>query len=703
MYVKLINRRLGFSESVIEKVLGLLEGGATVPFIARYRKEVTGSLDEVQIASIQKEVNGLQKLSKRKETVINVIQEQQKLTPDLKRKIEACWDATVLEDLYLPYKKSRKTKADVALANGLEPLAKIISAQRSQDLNRDAQRFVKNGVLDAEEALEGARHIISAWMNQNVNLRNTIRQMYDRFGMIYAEVVESKKEEAENYSDYFNYEGSLSRIPSHRLLAMYRGEDEGLLKVQVAIDFDRAYDRYKRYYIKSQGACADQLSIALKDALKRLILPSIENEYRRTSKEKADIEAIAVFAKNLRQLLLASPLGEVPLLALDPGFRTGCKLVVLDAQGGLAHSSTIYPHPPQSKSDDATLVIGKLLRKYKVGHIAIGNGTAGRETYQYLVAADIPAELYMVNESGASIYSASLVAREEFPYEDITVRGAVSIGRRLMDPLAELVKLDPKSIGVGQYQHDVHQGLLKESLDSVVISSVNAVGINLNTASKHLLQYVSGIGPTLAANIVTYRDEVGRFEKRSQLLSVPRMGKKAFEQAAGFLRVKDSADILDNTGVHPERYSLVKKILKEHNLKIGNISTAQDQLETIQLESYVSDDVGLPTLRDIIEELKKPGLDPRGKAKPVAFSNKLKCIDDVLLGMKINGVISNITKFGAFVDIGIKESALIHISQITDRFISDPSQVLSLNQEVNAKVIAVDIERKRISLTLKGL
>ena len=698
---KLIATQLNLPQHAVNQVLNLLSEGATVPFIARYRKERTGGLDEVQILDIAKAQDQYKKLVKRKETILETIKEQGKLTDQLRHTINDCWDSTILEDIYLPYKKSRKTRADAARELGLEPLAKIISAQRTNNLLGEAKRYCRGKVNNTEEALAGARDIIAQWINEDSRIRQSLRNSYDRYASITAKVIAKKKDEAVKYKDYHDYAGALKKTPSHRLLAMYRGEKEGLLKVGISIDTDRAHDRISRSYIRSNGACADQIDMAIADSLKRLLLPSLENEWKKKSKEKADQEAIKVFSNNLSQLLLAAPLGEVAVLALDPGFRTGCKVVVLDHHGELLHNTTIYPHPPVHKTDEADHKIRTLIHKYNISHVAIGNGTAGRETMTFIQDLGLNLEAYMVNESGASIYSASPVAREEFPDHDVTVRGAISIGRRLMDPLAELVKIEAKSIGVGQYQHDVNQTMLHESLGNTVVSAVNAVGINLNTASKYLLQYVSGIGPTLAQNIVNYRHEIGGFSSRKELSQVPRMGKKAYEQAAGFLRIKDSNELLDNTAIHPERYSLVKKILKDH--KLTQLEEIQQHFiqKTIDLSTYVSDDIGMPTLKDIATELAKPGLDPRGKAQTVEFSSKIKHIEDVEVGVVLTGIVNNLTKFGAFVDIGIKESGLIHISQITDRFISDPSEVLRLSQQVEVKVMDIDLSRKRISLTMK--
>ncbi len=701
MISELIQSRTGINEKSIINVISLIEEGATIPFIARYRKERTGSLDEVQLDQIKQEFEHIQKLEKRKETVLQTIKDQGKLSPELESEINQCYDATTLEDLYLPYKKSRKTKADIAKENGLEGLAKFIAAQRRNDLQVEAKRYIRGSVGTVEEALEGARHIIAEWIHENSRMRNVVRTQFSKYAVLEAKVVAKKKEEAENYKDYFDFYETLNKCPSHRLLAIYRGDDAGLLKMKITIDEDRALDRFYNYYIKSNGPCAEQLEIAIKDGLKRLILPSIETEFKNKAKEKADKEAIAVFVTNLKQLLLEAPLGPHSVLTIDPGFRTGCKIAILDEHGSLLDHTTIYPHPPQSQLAESLITISSLMDRYAIKNIAIGNGTAGRETYQLLKDAKLDAELYMVNESGASIYSASAIARDEFPNLDLTVRGTVSIGRRLMDPLAELIKIDPKSIGVGQYQHDVHQGLLKENLDRAVESCVNTVGINLNTASEKLLQYVSGVGPSIAQNIVNFRNENGGFSSRLDLLKVPRMGKKAFEQAAGFLRVKNSDNPLDNTAVHPERYDLVKQMLSDHQINLSEITSEDEWIRQIDLNRYVNEEVGVPTLKDIIQELQKPGLDPRGRAQPVQFSATIKSIEDISLGMKITGVVSNITKFGAFVDIGIKDAALLHISQIVDRFIKDPAEVLSINQVVQATVIEVDIKRKRISLSTK--
>jgi len=700
MNVKVLENQLGIPARQINKVIFLLDQDATIPFIARYRKEQTGSLDEVQLSKIKQAYERQIKFIKRKQSILESIAEQNKLSPTLQQSIENCWDEHALEDIYLPYKKSRQTKSDIARKLGLEGLAKIISAQKNTQLHQSAKSFLNKDVSTVEEALQGSRYIIAAWINENMATRQIIREMYRRFARIESTVVKKKISEAQTYKDYFNYSESLHRCPSHRLLAVFRAEEEGLLKVNINIDTDRAKEKLHRYYIKSTGECAEQLKMAIHDALKRLIFPSIENEIRKEAKHKADLEAIKVFANNLKQLLLSPPLGQVPILALDPGFRTGCKLVVLDDYGSLVYHTTIFPHPPQHKEKYAAEIIKQLVDQFRIKHIAIGDGTAGRETYQFLKRQNLSVDLHMVNENGASIYSASEIAREEFPDKDIAVRGAVSIGRRLMDPLAELVKIEAKSIGIGQYQHDVNQKLLQEELDQVVVHCVNQIGINLNTASPYVLQYVSGLGPKLAQNIIQYRTENNGFTQRNELLKVPRMGKKAFEQSAGFLRIKDGKNPLDNTGIHPERYKLVRAMLKQTGQNIESISQGTDRFTPEILEQYVSEEIGMPTLKDIADELQKPGVDPRGLAQTVEFSDDIKTIDDISTGQVLPGIVNNLTKFGAFINIGIKDSALLHISQITDRFIKDPAEVLALNQQVRVKVLEVDVQRKRISVTL---
>ena len=703
---KLIQEQLQLPAAGVKNTVKLLSEGATVPFISRYRKEMTGSLDEVAIADIQSSYKELLELIKRKEAILKAIESQGLLTPTLKTKINDCWNKTDLEDLYLPYKKKQRTKATIAKENGLEPLAKIIMAQKTNSLFFDAKRYVNKKVPNPELALEGARHIIAEWVSENLKARDLVRGSFQRHALIASKVIKSKKENASKYESYFDFSEPLRKTPSHRLLAMYRGENEGLLRVKLSIDDSYAQERIERMMIRQRnGDCADQITEAISDALKRLVIPSIENETKKAAKLKADKEAIAVFAKNLKDLLLAAPLGEQKVLGIDPGFRTGCKVVVLAANGDFLQYETIFPHPPQSKTQEAEHLIQTLIAKHHITAIAIGNGTAGKETYKLIEKMKFahPVESYFVNESGASIYSASKIAREEFPDQDVTVRGAISIARRLMDPLAELVKIDAKSIGVGQYQHDVDQKLLKESLDHTIASCVNAVGININTASQHLLTYVSGLGPVLAKNIVDYRSAEGSYTERKDLLKVPRMGKKAYEQAAGFLRIKEGNNPLDNTAVHPESYKLVSRICKDLKKSVSKLVGDKGTLSSISLQEYTDEKVGLPTLRDIIKELEKPGLDPRGKARMVNFSTNINTIADLKVGMVLPGIVTNVTKFGAFVDVGIKETGLVHISQIVNRFISDPAEVLSVSQEVKVKVMDIDEAKKRVSLSMKDV
>jgi len=691
----------------ISAAISLLQDGATVPFIARYRKEATGNMDEVDVTDIKNSIKKYNDLISRKETIIASIKEQGKLTPELVQKIEACWNTTLLEDIYLPYKRKRKTRADVARESGLEGLAKTIMAQRENDPHYAAGRYVKGKVNNEEEALAGARDIIAEWISENTKVRDIVRQTFDRHAVISSKAKkvrdEQKKQDARHYKDYFDYSTRLDRTPGHRILAMRRGEREGLLSVSIDVNAERLLDRIDGFYIRGRSGCAEQIGKAVDDSYKRLVKPSIETEFANKSKEKADKEAIDIFTKNLSQLLLESPLGEQRVIGIDPGFRTGCKVVVLDEQGDLLASKTIYPHPPQQEHDKASKIMLELVGKYKPQAFAIGNGTAGRETESFVKGLSVPdVEVYLISEAGASIYSASAIAREEFPDLDLTVRGAISIGRRLMDPLAELIKIDAKSIGVGQYQHDVDQNLLKQSLEDTVVSAVNKVGINLNTASKSLLAHVSGLGPTLAERIVDYRKSIGQFKSRKQLSDVKGLGKKAFEQAAGFLRIKGSDQPLDDTNIHPERYNLVKKMAKEAGLTLDSI-IGNDKVNTLlDIHKYVEADVGLPTLKDIVSELQKPGHDPRGRAEFFSFDNYVRTIDDIKENMYLPGIIVNVAKFGAFVDLGIKENGLIHISEITDRFISDPNEVLSVNQKVNTKVIGVDRERNRIQLSLKN-
>ena len=697
----LIAKELQLPENKVKAVIALLNEGATIPFIARYRKEQSGNLDEVAIEQIASKQKKFIELESRKKVIYERLEELGINDANLLDKIATCYDQKDLEDLYLPYKPKRKTKATAARELGLEPLAKIIMAQRSPSATKEAERFAKNG-LNTEDALTGARHIIAEWVSESIAARNTLRRMYQYDALLLSKVDPKKKLEAEKYRDYFDFEQALKRTPSHRILAIFRAEKESLLKVTVEIDKAEALRKLERIFVKTRGECADQVLLAVEDALKRLLIPSLENEARAEAKEKADEEAIGIFSKNLKQLLMASPLGGKRILALDPGFRTGCKLVCLDEQSNLLHHDTIYPHPPINKANEAKDKLVKFVDKYKIQALAIGNGTAGRETMQFAKAC-LPKEIecYLVNEAGASIYSASENGREEFPDLDLTVRGAISIGRRLMDPLAELVKIDPKSIGVGQYQHDVAQDKLKHSLDNTVSFAVNQVGVNLNTASKHLLQYVAGIGPKLAQNIVDYRAEKGAFKSRKELLKVAGLGAKAFEQAAGFLRIKKSKNPLDATAVHPESYKVVDNIAKKLACTVVELVGASDRLAELNPKDFVSPETGLHTLEDIFKELQKPGLDPRGQAQETRFDDTVAVIEDLKVGQILPGKVSNLTNFGAFVDIGIKENGLIHKSQIADRFIADPSEVLSLNQEVKVQILEVDLARKRIQLTMK--
>ena len=704
LIIDLIVKRTQLNLNAVTNIVKLLDDGATIPFIARYRKEMTGSLNEVAIGLVKSELSHINDLIKRKESILSTIEGQGLLTKALRKKIDSCWDATVLEDLYLPFKKKIKTKATIAKENGLEPLARQIITQSIHDVKQEAKKFLNKKIKNPVDALEGARHIMAEWINENSKCRDYIRHAFANHSVIQSKLVKSKKDKAVKYEMYFDYEEHLKKIPSHRLLAIFRGEKESFLRVKLKIDEDQAQFSLSKLIVKKyHHPTTPQITEAINDCLKRLLLPSIENEFKKSSKLKADKEAIEVFAKNLKALLLAAPLGSKNTLAIDPGFRTGCKVVCLDKNGDLIHNETIFPHPPQSKSSEATHAIEFLVDKYNIEAIAIGNGTAGKETYSLVkkIKFDKALEVFFVNESGASIYSASKIARDEFPDKDITVRGAVSIGRRLMDPLAELVKIDPKSIGVGQYQHDVNQSMLKENLESTIESCVNAVGININTASQHLLTFVSGLGPVLAQNIVTYRTENGSYRSRKELLKVPRMGKKAFEQSAGFLRIKDSKNPLDNTAVHPERYSLVQKMAKDLKTKVPELIQDESLIASIKINQYVSSDVGLPTLQDIITEMKKPGLDPRGHAEAVSFSDNINDISDLHEGMILPGVVNNVTKFGAFVNIGIKESGLVHISEITNRFIKDPAEVLHVEKKVKVKVIKIEADKKRIALSIK--
>ncbi|WP_053976810.1 Tex family protein [Mangrovimonas xylaniphaga] len=691
-------------ESGVKNTLQLLEEDCTVPFISRYRKERTGNLDEVQIGDIVKYKEQFEALEKRKAAILKALKEQDVLTPELQNSIEEATDLTTLEDLYLPYKKKRKTKAEAARKAGLEPLAKIIMSQNASDLESIAFKYTKGDISSAEDALEGARHIIAEWINERTDIRNQIRQQLERFALISSKVVKAKAEEedAQKFRDYFEWEESLSRIPSHRLLAILRAEHEGFIRLKIDIDEERALSKIESRIIRSNNACSEQIELAIKDAYKRLLLPSLSNEAVQNAKEKADTSAISVFAKNLKQLLLGSPLGEKRILAIDPGFRTGCKVVCLDAQGTLKHNETIYPHAPKNDTTGAIKKISSLAEAYQIEAIAIGNGTASRETEALIrrIHFKNDIQVFVVNEAGASIYSASKIAREEFPNYDVTVRGSVSIGRRLQDPLAELVKIDPKSIGVGQYQHDVDQTKLKNELDTVVESCVNAVGVNINTASKSLLSYVSGIGPKLAENIVAYREENGKFLARTDIKKVPRLGDKAFEQGAAFLRIKGAKNPMDDSAVHPESYSIVKQIAKDEDKTVSELIGNSELLKKIDLNKYCTDTVGLPTLKDIVKELEKPGLDIREQAKVFTFNQNIKTINDLQEGQLLPGIVNNVTNFGAFVDIGIKESGLIHISNLSDGFVSDVNEHISLHQQVIVKVLEVDINRKRIQLKL---
>ena len=700
-----ITQKLNLSNRSVRNTIELLENGSTIPFISRYRKEATGSLDEVAISDIDKAWKELNILIKRKEFIIETIKEQGKLSEPLKKKIEDCWDSTSLEDLYLPFKKKRKTRATVAKERGLERLAQAIWNQEAKHLEDAAQLFINKEVPNVDSALQGARDIIAEWINEEPKAREDIRRIFSRSAMLTSKVIQKKKTEAVKYKDYFDYCEPAKKAPAHRVLAVFRGENEGLLKVSLSVDKGDVLYKLENGFIGRNATyeCEEQLKMAIEDSYKRLLAPSIETEYRRIYKDKADDEAISVFVENLKQLLLAPPLGAKPVLAIDPGFRTGCKVVCLDKNGSLINYSTIYPHPPQNQYEESKNKLISLVSTFHIEAIAIGNGTAGRETHALVksIPFESKIESFMVNESGASIYSASELARKEFPDHDVTVRGAVSIGRRLIDPLSELVKIDPKSIGVGQYQHDVSQTKLKEHLTRCVESVVNAVGINLNTASEHVLTYISGLGPTLAKNIVEYRSENGSFEKIESLKNVPRMGAKAFEQCAGFLRIRDGKNPLDNTGVHPERYALVRSMAKDLNTDIHTLITKHQLRKCINLKNYIFEDVGMPTLQDIMGELDKPGLDIRGGAKAFDFTPGLQTIADVKEGMMVNGIINNVTKFGAFVDIGIKEAGLIHISQMSNTFVKDPLKVVRLNQQVTARVIEVDVKRKRISLSLK--
>lgn len=705
LFHKMIAGESGIPERKVSSTLHLLEEGATIPFISRYRKEATGGLDEVQIGHIKEQYDKLCDISKRKETILTTIGELGKLTPELEQRINDTWNATELEDLYLPYKPKRKTRAEVARRKGLEPLAVILMLQREKDLQTKASSFVKGEVKDVEDALKGARDIIAEEVNEDERARNSVRSIFNQEAMLSAKVVKGKEEEAAKYRDYFDSTGLLKNCSSHRLLAIRRAESEGLLKVSISPDEEKCTQRLERLFIRSNNECGCQMKEAITDAYKRLLKPSIETEFAAQSKEKADIEAIRVFAENLRQLLLAPPLGQKRVLAIDPAFRTGCKVVCLDAQGNLLHHAAIFPHPPVNKSKEAAAELQRMIDKYQIEAIAIGDGTASRETEDFVngLASKQKIPVFLVSEQGASIYSASPIARDEFPEYDVTVRGAVSIGRRLMDPLAELVKIDPKSIGVGQYQHDVDQSKLKKALDQTVENCVNLVGVNLNTASSHLLTYISGLGPQLAQNIVNYRAEHGAFQSRKELMKVSRMGAKSFEQCAGFLRIPEARNPLDNTAVHPESYSIVEQMATDLNCSVNELIASKELRQQIHLSDYVTSTVGLPTLKDILQELEKPGRDPRQTIKVFEFDRNVRTIEDLREGMILSGIIGNITNFGAFVNIGIKENGLIHRSQLAERYIPDPAAIVSIHQHVKVKVIDVDIDRKRIQLSMIGV
>lgn len=704
--VRTLAAQLNISTKQVENTITLFNEGATIPFISRYRKEMTGSLDEVQIADVKNAYDKLIELDKRKLYIINVIEKQDKLSEELRNKINSIYDILDLEDLYLPYKQKRKTRAVKAKDNGLEPLAKMIFSQNPINVNNEAQKFINDNVKSVDEALQGARDIIAEQINEDKRARDIVRNLFKKYANVNSTVVAKKKDEASKYTDYFKFNQDLNDIPSHRLLAIFRAEREGLLKVKVNPDNDFVLKKIEQHYIKSNNSSTTQLKLTIADCYKRLLEPSIENEFRKSAKEKADIEAINVFSSNLRQLLLASPLGGKRILALDPGFKSGCKLVCLNENGDLMYNETIYPHPPQSDTLSASKKVASLVNSHNIEAIAIGNGTASRETEHFVrkkVKFDREVKVFVVSEDGASVYSASKIAREEFPDYDVTVRGAVSIGRRLSDPLAELVKIDAKSIGVGQYQHDVDQKMLQSSLDIVVESCVNSVGVNLNTASKYLLTYVSGLGPQIAQNIVDYRMEIGSFASRTQLKKVKRLGGKAYEQSAGFLRITSPKNPLDNTAVHPESYYIVEKMAKSLAVSTKEFLENKELRKKINVYSYVDEKTGIITIQDIMKELDKPGLDPREQIKVFEFSQEVYKIEDLKIDMELPGIVTNITKFGAFVDVGIKQDGLVHISQLADKFVSDPAEIVKLHQHVRVKIVEVDVPRKRIQLSMKGL
>ncbi len=702
---------LGLNEKKVDATIALLEEGCTIPFISRYRKEKTGNLDEVAITSINELVSSMRELDKRKETIIKTISEQNKLTPELEQKILSCCISTELEDIYLPYKPKRRTRAQIAREQGLEPLASLLLLQREQKPKEAAKRFLKGDITTIEQAMNGAKDIIAETISENQDARNVVREVFKREAIISSKVIKKMEatEEAQKFSDYFDFSEPLRRCNSHRLLAMRRGEAAGILRVGISIDGEQCNYKVGRIYLQGKNPCSGYLSEAIEDALKRLIIPSIENEFAASSKAQADDEAIKVFAENLRQLLLSAPLGQKRVLALDPGFANGCKMACLDAQGNLLYHEIIFPHPPHKKYIEAVNAVQQMISKYAIQAIAIGNGTASRESKDFITDTlkqcklENTVQVFIVSEDGASIYSASTTAREEFPHEDVTTRGAVSIGRRLIDPLAELVKIDPKSIGVGQYQHDVDQSKLKKSLDQTVESCVNLIGVNLNTASKHLLTYVSGLGTSLAQNIVDYRAENGAFTSRAQLKKVPRLGNVAYQQCAGFLKVTNAKNPLDNSTVHPESYYIVEQMAKDKGCKVADLIGNKELLKTIALQQYITSEVGLPTLTDIIKELEKPGVDPREQLEEFEFDAHVHTIDDLIVGMELPGIVTNITNFGAFVDLGVHQDGLIHISQLADKFVSDPNSVVHLQQHVRVKIIEVDLCRKRIGLSMKHI
>jgi len=701
-FISLIANSLSLSEKQVLNAIQLFNEGATIPFISRYRKEMTEGMDEVQLADTKDYYDKLCELAKRKLAVLKSIEDQEKLTTELKSRIDNCWNITELEDIYLPFKPKRRTRAEIAREKGLEPLAKMLMKQEVNNVEQLAQPFIKGDVADVQDALKGARDIIAEWVNESESARNAIRNIFSREAIISSKLIKGKEEEAQKYRDYFDMSEKLARCSSHRLLAMRRAEAEGFLRVNIIPEDEHCIERLERIFVKGKMQSSDQVTEAVQDAYKRLLKPSIETEFASESKAKADTEAIRVFAENLRQLLLAPPLGQKRVLGIDPGFRSGCKLVCLDAQGNLLHNETIYPHAPQNETSQAMRKVQKMVEAYNIQAIGIGNGTASRETEQFIqnTRFDREVQVFVVSENGASIYSASKIAREEFPGYDVTVRGSISIGRRLMDPLAELVKIDPKSIGVGQYQHDVDQNQLKKALDQTVENAVNKVGVNLNTASKHLLTYISGLGPQLAQNIVDYRTENGAFKNRKQLMKVPKMGAKTYEQCAGFLRIPDSANLLDNSAVHPESYGIVEAMAKDLKLEVKELIHNKDIYKIIDLQKYITPKVGLPTLKDIIQELEKPGRDPRSTIQVFEFDANVKTISDLRTGMELAGIVTNITNFGAFVDIGIKENGLVHVSNMADRYISNPAEVVSVHQHVKVRVLEVDVTRKRVQLKL---